>query len=434
VVAVLRAQALSPAHQLLPLRGGARLVTAAMPARRSVAVAFMFAVGSRHEQPATAGLSHFVEHMVFKGGGDHPTARSISEAIESVGGSINASTDKEETVFYAKVPAEHLGLACEVLSDMLFRPRLDPDEVTKERQVVIEELRMCLDNPQEHVGTLFDEVMYPEQPLGWDVAGTEETVTSFQAADCRRHLGEHYRASRLVVSVAGAVEDGAAAAVVEPLVAALERDGAGPDAAPASRDPHGVLRVVSRRVEQANVMLGAHACSYRDPRRFVLDILNVVLGEGMSSRLFQELREERALVYDVHSFTSKLADTGCLGIYLGCEPRRAVGAVELAVEQLLRLASEPVPEEELARAKRYATGRLLLQLESTGAMCQYLGQQELLTGEILAAEEVVAAIERVTAAEVRAMAEAVCAAGLRAAVIGPFAKPERFERALARAG
>jgi predicted Zn-dependent peptidase len=419
-------------HELRRLRGGARLVTAPMPARRSVSIAFMFSVGSRHEQRPTAGLSHFIEHMVFKGGGRFPTARAISEAVESVGGSINASTDKEATVFYAKVPAAHLDLAADVLADMVLRPLLDPGELSKERQVVIEELRMCLDNPQEHVGTLFDEVMYPDQPLGWDVAGTEETVRSFGPDTCRAHLESHYRPARLVVSAAGALEPDRLAARVDAQLAGLA-GGEGGEAAPADERALGVVRFLSKRTEQANLILGGHACSYRDPRRFVLDLLNVVLGEGMSSRLFQELREERGLVYDVHSFTSKLRDSGCLGIYLGCEPRRAVQAAGLAVDQLLRLASAALPDAELARAKEYAKGRFLLHLEGTGAVSQYLGQQELLMGEIMEADEVVAALQAVTGEDVRAMAERICGSGLRAAIIGPFAKPERFERVLARA-
>jgi predicted Zn-dependent peptidase len=422
----------SETYELHRLASGARVIVAPMRERRSAAVAFMFDVGSRHEQPATAGLSHFVEHVVFKGGGRYPTARAISEAVESVGGSVNASTDKEATVFYAKVPAEHLELACAVLGGMVFSPVLDASEVAKERQVVIEELRMSLDNPQEHVGTLFDEVMYPDQPLGWDVAGTEETVAGFDGEACREHLGRHYRPSRLVVSVAGGVEPERVVEIVGRSVGRLGEAGAG-GPAPADENRGAALRFLHKRTEQANVILGGYACSYLDSRRSAVDLLNVVLGEGMSSRLFQELREERALAYDVHSFAAKLRDSGCLGVYLGCEPRRAVEAVGVAVDELARLATEPVGSDELRRAKEYAKGRLLLHLEGSGAMSQFLGQQELLAGEVLVAAEVVAALEAVTAEEVRAMAEGVCARGLRAAVIGPFSKPERFEAALARA-
>ncbi|MGD1052604.1 MAG: pitrilysin family protein, partial [Candidatus Dormibacteria bacterium] len=417
--------------ELHRLPSGARLIATPMRERRSAAVAFMFGVGSRYEVGATAGLSHFIEHVVFKGGGRFPTARAVSEAIESVGGSINASTDKEATVFYAKVPSEHMALACEVLGGMAFSPVLDPGEVAKERQVVIEELRMSLDNPQDHIGTLFDEVMYPDQPLGWDIAGNEETVRSFDVDACRDHLGRHYRPGRLVVSVAGAVVPAEAQDVVERCVGRLG-DAVVDGPAVAVEASGTALRFVNKRNEQANVILGGYACSYLDQRRSVLDLLNVVLGEGMSSRLFQELREERALAYDVHSFAAKLRDTGCLGIYIGCEPRRAVEAVRVAVGELVRLAEQPIEADELGRAKEYAKGRLLLHLEGTGAMSQFLGQQELLADEVLLASDVIAAIDAVTAEELRTMAGEVLRRGLRAAVIGPFAKPERFETALAR--
>jgi predicted Zn-dependent peptidase len=220
--------------------------------------------------------------------------------------------------------------------------------------------------------------------------------------------------------------------VVEQSVGRLG-EGAAEEPAPALEVAGSALRFINKRTEQANIILGGYACSYLAPRRFALDLLNVVLGEGMSSRLFQELREERALAYDVHSFASKLRDSGCLGIYIGCEPRRAVEAVKVAVEELARLVDQPVEAEELGRAKEYAKGRLLLHLEGTGAVSQFLGQQELLAGEVLLAGDVVAALDAVTAEELRATADEVCRHGLRAAVIGPFSKPERFESALARA-
>lgn len=420
-------------YRIRRLDSGVRLITASLPERASVAVAFMFAVGSRHEDEATCGLSHFIEHIVFKGAEDFPTARAISEAIEGVGGVLNAATDKEATVFYAKVPREHTALAVNVLSSMLFAPILDPAEVSKERQVVVEELRMYQDNPQDHVSTLFDEIMYPGQPLGWDVAGTEKSVRRIEASACRGHLGRHYRPDTAVISIAGGIDHEEAERVVS---AAVRPTGptVAADAPLAAREVRGTaVRSLNKRTEQANVILGAHTVSYMDERRHALDLLNVILGEGMSSRLFLELREERALAYDVHSFTSKLRDSGCMGIYIGCEPRRAVQATGAAVDELLKLAADPVGAEELHKAKEYSKGRLLLQLESTTSLTQYLGQQELLAGEIETPEDVVSAIEAVTTDEIRDLAAALCGRGLRAAVIGPFAKPERFETILARA-
>jgi predicted Zn-dependent peptidase len=391
-----------------------------------VSLSVMFGVGSRYEEAERSGLSHFIEHMLFKGARRFPTAKALSEAIEGVGGVLNAATDREMTMLWAKVPAGRLALAVEVLGDMAFHSTFDPGELSKERQVVIEELRMYVDNPQEYVGTLFDEVMWPDHPLGRDVAGTEETVRTFERDDCLRHLAEHYHPDSVVVSVAGAVDHDAALEVVAGAVGGW---GAGPrpamlPALPAS--PTGEMRLVNRRTEQANLIVGGRAPGYRDADRFVLDVLNILLGEGMSSRLFLELRENRGLAYDVHSFTVKLWDSGALGIYLGCEPRRARAALTAAVAELRRLSEETVPDEELHRAREYARGRLVLHLEGTNSMCSYLGQQELLSGEILLPETVVARIEAVTAEDVRRLAATILEGGLRGAVIGPFRDAEKF--------
>jgi predicted Zn-dependent peptidase len=408
-----------------------RVITAPMRERASVSVAVMFGVGSRYEEPERNGISHFIEHMLFKGARRYPTAKALSEAVEGVGGVLNAATDRELTVLWAKVPAGRLGLAVEVLGDMAFQSSFDPAELEKERQVVIEELRMYVDNPQEYVGTLFDEVMWPNHPLGRDVAGTEETVRSFERDDCLQYLAEHYHADSVVVSLAGAVEHESALELVE---SAMGSWGAGdrPPMQPAQAPPDTAeMRVLNRRTEQANLIVGARAPGYLHADRFALDVLNIILGEGMSSRLFLELRENRGLAYDVHSFTVKLWDSGALGIYLGCEPRRARAALAAALAELRRLADEPVGEEELSRAREYARGRLVLHLEGTNSMSSYLGQQELLGGEILLPETVVERIQAVTAEDVRRLAASMLADGLRGAVIGPFRDAEKFVTVLA---
>jgi predicted Zn-dependent peptidase len=403
------------------------MLAAPMRERASVSLAFMFGTGSRVETAEECGLAHFIEHMVFKGGRSHPTARSISEAVEGVGGTINASTDREATIFWAKVPADRVGVAVDVLSDMLFSPRFAEDDVVRERQVVIEELRMYEDSPQDHVHTLFDAIMWPDHPLGWDVAGTEATVQSFAAADCRRHLLRHYRGDNLVVSAAGALDADGMAELVSGVLRQWAPHAAQPaEPLPAEPLAGSAVSVLERRAGQANIVLGARAPSYRDERRFVADILNVVLGEGMSSRLFLELREERALAYDVHSFLTRVADGGTLAISLGCEPKRALEAMRAAIDELERLAKEPVPQAELERAKEYARGRLSVQLESTSALCNHLGQQELLTGEILLADDIAERLLEVDAGAVRSLAAEILGGGLRAAVIGPFRKPDRF--------
>jgi predicted Zn-dependent peptidase len=393
----------------------------------------MVAVGSRYETESESGISHFVEHMVFKGGKRYPTARDVSEAIEGVGGVLNAATDREATVFWTRVPTAKLGLAVSVLSDMLLSPALDEAEVAKERQVVIEELRMYQDNPQDYVQIAFDELMWPDHPLGWDVAGREETVLSFTDGDCRGHLERHVLPSTLVVSVAGGFEAADARAMIDEAIApwAARIRSAPAPALPATAPSGAPLRIIRRSAEQANLLVGARAPSYNDPDRYVADILNVILGEGMSSRLFLELREHRALVYDVHSFMSRMADTGVLGIGLACEPRHAATALEAAVTELRKLAERPVGDAEMTKAREYAKGRLLLQLEGTSALCEYAGQQLLLQGKILEPDELVARLESVEATQVSALAGRLLNAGLRAAVVGPFRSETRFEKAIA---
>jgi predicted Zn-dependent peptidase len=276
-------------------------------------------------------------------------------------------------------------------------------------------------------------VMWPDHPLGWDVAGREETVRGFTADDCRDHLATHLTPANLVVSVSGGFQTADAVEMIDGAISAWAsppRPRAEPAiaATPASGPP---LRLIRRTAEQANILVGARAPSYNDPDRHVADILNVILGEGMSSRLFLELREHRGLVYDVHSFMSRLSDSGVLGIGLACEPRQAAAALEAAIAELRKLAEEPVGDAELTKALEYTKGRLLLGLESTSALCEYAGQQLLLQGRILEPEELVARLESVDAAQVSALAGRLLESGLRAAVVGPFRSATRFEKAIA---
>lgn len=412
-----------------PLPGGARLVAVPLVGRASVAVSVLVGVGSRFESNEEAGISHFVEHMVFKGGRRYPTARDVSEAIEGVGGVLNAATDREATVFYTRVPAAALPLAVSVLSDMVVHPALDPAEVEKERQVVIEELRMYEDNPQEYAQIVFDDVMWPDHALGRDVAGREETVRAFTAEQCREHMARYIEPKTMVVSVAGAVDPDQAQRL---FASELDEWAATPHpahqaAAPATPVSGPPVRVARRAVEQATVLMGARTGSYLDAGRFAVDIMNAVLGEGMSSRLFLELRERRGTVYDVHSFVSRVRDSGVMGIGLGCEPRRAATAMRAALAELRRLADERVSDTELHKAREYSKGRLLLSLESTSAVCDYAGHQLLLTGSILEPAELIAHLDAVTAEDVQQAARDVLSQELRAAVVGPFRSATRFE-------
>jgi predicted Zn-dependent peptidase len=410
---------------------GATLIVAPLPARQSVSVSFALNVGSRFESDANAGLAHFIEHMVFKGTTRFPTSAELSKAIEGVGGVLNALTDREQTVFWTRVPADHLALACTVIGEMLRRPRFEETEVVKEHAVVIEELRMYADSPQDHVQTLFDQVMWPKHALGRDIAGAEATVMSFTAGQCREHLDTHYRPENAVITVAGAVDPEHCRGIVDEVVSGWTGSAVPVDepagAKPVSGKP---WRHDKRKIEQTNIVLGVRGPSYFDDERYAVDVLNVILGEGMSSRLFLHIREDLGLAYDVHSFASRLSDTGAIGIGLGCDSSRAVVAVEGSLAELHKLGEEMVPPDELEKAKSYTIGRMQLQLESTSGLGSFLSQQQLLTKQILTPEDIVERINAVTAEEVQTAAVALCSREIRAAVVGPIDDVARFEEAI----
>ena len=398
-----------------------------MPARQSVSVALMFGVGSRYESRELAGISHFVEHMLFKGSDRYPGSKEVAEAIEGIGGELNAATDKEATMYWARVPGDRLNEAVSVLSDMVLHPLMEEKEVDKEREVIIEELRMYRDSPGDHVHTVFEEMIWPDHPLGVDIAGTEDNLPHVDGTRMREHLAEHYTAQNLVVVIAGNAEHTAAVAAAAAHLADF-RGGARARFPPAQPLPGGVnVRVVSRPTEQVNLVVGTRCIDYFHPDRYAIDMMNTVLGEGMSSRLFLEVRERRGLCYDVHSWAGKMADTGSAGVYIGTDPRRAEEAVRAVMAELHRMVEEPVGSTELEKARAYLKGRMVLRLESTGAVSTWLGAQELLTGRIILMEETLAALDRVTAEDVTRLArETYASQPLQLAAIGPLKDEDRL--------
>jgi len=417
-------------HRVHGLAGGAKLVTAAMPERLSASLVFMFGGGSRLEDERHAGVSHFIEHLFFKGTRRRPTSKEIADAIEGVGGFINASTDKELTAYWTRVPAEHVELGLDVLIDIVSNSKLAPADVERERSVILEELRMYQDQPQDLVQNLFEEIMWPDHPLGRDIAGTQQSVARLTRDDILEYADEHYRLPNLVIGAAGAFGEGEILEAVRGRLAlAAEPDGQ-PIAMPPEplRDPRVLMR--RRKTEQAHICLGVRAFSYLHPDRYVLDLLNTVLGEGMSSRLFLNIRERLGLAYDVHSFTQKHRDTGLLGVYLGVDPKQAVGAVNAVVAELQNLCDHDLADEELVRAKEFTKGRLRLELESTNGVSFWLAYQELLIGSIKTIEEEVALVDAITAEDVRRVATDVLRAPIQMAVIGPFAKDLPFRTAV----
>jgi len=401
-----------------------------MPERLSASLVFMFGGGSRLEDERHAGVSHFIEHLFFKGTERRPTSKEIADAIEGVGGFVNASTDKELTAYWTRVPAEHVELGLDVLADIVSNSKLAPADVERERMVILEELRMYQDQPQEFVQNLFDEIMWPDHPLGRDIAGTEQSVARLTRDDILEYASAHYRLPNLVIGAAGAFDD---ARLLE-LVGSRLTLPANPNGLllPLMPTPLPAPRVLMRRrkTEQAHICLGVRAMSYLDPDRFALDLLNTVLGEGMSSRLFLNIRERLGLAYDVHSFTQKHRDTGLLGVYLGVDPKNAVAAVNAVIAEMNALCDQELTAEELERAKEFTKGRLRLELESTNGVSFWLAYQQLLIGSIKTIEEEVALVDAITAEEVRRVANEVLRAPIQMAVLGPFAKDAAFRSAV----
>ena len=409
-----------------------RVLTAAMPHSPSVSVTVSVGAGSRYEPAEMAGLSHFLEHLPFKGTANWPTARQVSEAVEGVGGVMNASTDREITVFWCKVARLHFHQTLAVLLDLLRQPLLDPAEMEKEREVIQEELRMTYDYPSDRAGLLIDEILWPEQAMGRDVGGTPESVNNITLDAVRDYMERQYNPANTVIAVAGNVEHnevvdliGQATADWQPTAAldwepVVDGNGDGP-----------LARVERKRCDQSHLCLGLPGVSLTDPDRYPLLLLNGILGDGMSSRLFLNLRENQGLAYDVASSLSHFRDCGSLVIYCGVEPKKTRDAVAAAVQELAGMR-DPAPEAELHKAKEYAKGRLLLRMEDTRAVAAWLGAQELLLGEVATVADTVAKIDAVTAADVtRAAARLLDPAQLRLAVVGPGGGEKTLQKLLA---
>jgi predicted Zn-dependent peptidase len=411
------------------LPNGLRIISSNIPHARSVSATFFVRVGSRNESERLQGASHFLEHMLFKGTEQRPTPKAIAEAIEGVGGYFNAEAGKELTVYWDKVADRHWKTTLDVLTDLLRHSRFDPAEVEKERRVIAEELGMLFDSPGDWVHLLVDEAMWGTEPLGRDVAGTRESVLALSRDELVDWFRRYYVPANLTVSIAGPVEH----SVVVDEIAARLGDWQGepaPSWEPAASGPVSRVRLKTKSTEQAHFCLAFPSLSYFDADRYALELLNIILGEGMSSRLFLEIRERQGLAYDVHSYTNEYDDTGSLVIYAGVEPARIDQAVRASLSEVSRFA-ELVPEDELARAKEFWKGRMLLRLEDTRSIASWLGAQEVLLGRIYSVEEVIDRVDAVEAADLRRLAERLFVpAKLCVAVIGPYRSEDRFLKAL----
>jgi predicted Zn-dependent peptidase len=397
-----------------------------MPHTRSVAISVYVGAGSRYETKDEAGISHFIEHLVFKGTARRPTAQEISEAVDGVGGVLNAATDREYTVFYAKVARPHFEIALDVLTDLVQSPLFDPEELEKERKVVLEELASVADSPGQQVDLLIDNLIWPDQPLGWDVGGSAESVEGLTRAMVVDYKRRQYVPNNMVVAVAGAISEDEVLNLLEPTLGALSASTADPWFGAIESQAAPRCQVIFKRTEQTHIALGLRGLSLLHPDRYALDLVSVFFGESMSSRLFMELRERQGLCYDVHSYVSHFQDTGAFGIYAAVDPSNAYKAVSGLMTELRRLA-EGVPADELDRAKELAKGRMLLRMEDTRSVSGWLGGQDILSREILSPEEVVARLDEVTPDDAERVVQSLLRRDqLSLAIVGPHRSERRF--------
>jgi len=403
------------------LDNGLRIFTTPMPHTRSVAVGIFTAVGSRYESEAERGISHFIEHMMFKGTERRPQPQQIAEAIERLGGVMNASTSREVTTYWVKVAHHHLPIALDVLIDMFRHSKFDPNEVEKERQVIIQEINRMIDMPESWVHVLITDLIWPEHPVGRSIAGTAESVASITRREILNYIERTYTPRNAVISLAGKLDHDS---VVEQLSKEFTvwEPRTPPSFLPTTdAPPEPRLRIEFRESEQAHLCIGMRGLSLDDPDRFKLRILNVILGEGMSSRLFIDIREERGLAYSVGSYVSCLRDTGAIILFASVPPKKAGDTVSAMMEQLSTMREKRVPEAELTKAKEFTKGRILLGMEDSFANASWVGQQKVLDQEFLTVDQVIEHIDAVTAADVQRQARRLFATQEASlAIVGPL--------------
>lgn len=412
------------------LENGIRVVTAPMPQVGSVSCFVMLAAGSRYETPESNGIAHFAEHMFFKGTERRPTARTIAAEIDAIGGEFNAFTGKELTGYYVRCATETRDVALDVLSDMLLHSRFDPEEIEKEKGVILEEMNVYLDTPQRYVGNVYDRLLYADQPLGWDILGTRETIESATRETFTTYLDTWYRPERMVVGVGGRLGDGLVERLEE-LLGGIEPRETGA-AAPVELPPDGSpVLIHTKASEQAHLILGVRGYPIGHPNRYALQLLSVVLGAGMSSRLFTEVREKRGLGYYVHAGATSYTDVGTFYASAGVDVNRIDEAITTILGELRKIAAEPVPAEELEKARGYAKGRFVLRLESPQGAIQYGLRREVLENEIEEPDDLLARLDEVTVEDVQRVAQDLFdGKRLYLAIVGPFDDPAHFEQLL----
>jgi predicted Zn-dependent peptidase len=416
--------------RLATLPSGVRVVTEAMPHVRSVTVGFWIGVGSRDERDSVAGASHFLEHLLFKGT-RRRAARQIAEEIDAVGGEMNAFTSKEYTCFYAHCLDRDLPLAVDLLGDMITSALIRSADVDGERQVVLEEIRMHLDTPEDLAHSLFTQAYFGAHPLGREVLGTEHSITNMTRNQVMRYYKRHYAPANLVVAVAGNVEHEQAVELVAESLEPLAPSG---QATIRRVAPRGALRpkvsLLNRPTEQVHLVLGGRGFDRSSAQRYAAGVLNQAFGGGMASRLFQEVREQRGLAYSVYSYQGMHVDAGTFAVYAGTAPQRLFETLDVIRAELMKALEDGLTDAELERSRSHLAGSLVLSLEDTGSRMTRLGNSLVTGSPLLSLDETIAAVEAVTADDVRKVAELLLPGPFTLAVVGPGDgdTPEAFDR------
>jgi predicted Zn-dependent peptidase len=400
---------------------GLRLLTESMPHVRSATVGVWLTRGSRHESDAESGVAHFVEHMLFKGTTSR-SAQVIAQTIDSIGGQLDAFTSKEFVGYYIKVLDEHVPLAIDLLGDIVMHPAFAPSDIEREQSVILEEIKMVEDAPDDLVHEVFAQQFWHRHPLGRPILGTPDTVSSFDADRLRQYFGATYLAPNVIVAAAGHFEHERIRDLVGRVFEGLLGGSSRPEDAPPAVTPGLVIR--QKDIEQSHLCIGAPAYPHAHADRHAMYVLNTVLGGSMSSRLFQHIREERGLAYAVFSSLATYSDAGAVTVYAGCATEKVTEVVDLTLAELRQLRCEPVPADELQRAKDHLKGSLTLSLENTSSRMSQLARQEMQFGRQFTLDEILAAIDAVSAADVQRVACDLFRDGAPVAtVVGPGAQP-----------
>jgi predicted Zn-dependent peptidase len=417
-------------HQL---SNGLRVVTADMPQVQSVTCMIMLAAGSRYETPDTNGIAHFAEHMFFKGTERRPTAREIGMEVDSLGAEFNAFTSKEYTGYYVKCAADYRDRALDVLVDMIRNSKFEIEEIEREKGVIVEEMNMYYDTPRDFIGGVYDRLLYGDQPLGWDIIGRKETVRAATRETFLDYIGRWYKPARMVVGLGGRL-DGDALGTAERLLGDLEPDETpAPEPVRLNGDNGPQVTIHHKDSDQAHLCLGVRSYPFVHPDRYALQMLATILGTGMSSRLFSEVRERRGLAYYVFAANQSYTDAGSLYSQAGVDIARSDEAVETIAREFHRIASETVPADELEKARALAKGRFVLRLENPQGMTMFGLSREVLEGRAVEPEEILAGLDAVTAEDVQRVAQDVIGSnGINLALIGPFEDEDRFASLLAQ--